>query len=102
MNDMEKVIKGLECCLIFDEDWFYHCDECPYRATEDERKVIDWCCHLEELRKDALELLKEQEPVEPQYEMICGDKVAFCGNCDTYLGSVKYCPTCGRPVKWDA
>lgn len=62
MVNREKVLKGLECCLVFDEDWLYHCDECPYRATEDERKVIDWCCHLEELRKDALELLKEQEP----------------------------------------
>lgn len=62
MPDRKKTIKGLECCLVSDEDWFYHCDECPYRATEDERKVIDLRCHLEELRSDALELLKEQEP----------------------------------------
>ena len=62
MSDREKVIKGMECCLVFGEDLLYKCDECPYRATEDERKVIDWRCHLKELRKDALELLKAQEP----------------------------------------
>lgn len=60
MPDREKVLKGLECCLVSEE--YYQCEKCPYRATEDERKVIDWCCHLGELRKDALELLKEQEP----------------------------------------
>lgn len=59
MSDREKVTKGLECCLISEDD--YKCDECPYRATEDERKAIDWRCHLEELRKDALKLLKGQE-----------------------------------------
>lgn len=63
MPDREKVINGLECCLEFCEHLVYKCDECPYRATEDERNVIDWRCHLKELRKDALELLKAQESI---------------------------------------
>ena len=103
MPDREKVIKGLKCCFGFDEDWFYHCGECPYRATEDERKVIDWCCHLEDLRSDALELLKGQEPVEPIPPTDESD-LWRCGNCNHQLFKCKhqrYCEMCGREVKWD-
>lgn len=49
MADREKVIKGLECCA-----YKKNCNECPYfkgNAT----------C-MDDKDKDALELLKEQEP----------------------------------------
>ena len=51
----EKVIQGLECCSK-DKD---HCNECPYYSEED-------CWQLE---RDALELLKEQEPVIQKVDM---------------------------------
>ena len=106
MPEREKVIKGLECCLIFDEDRIYQCDECPYRATEDERKVIDWCCHLEKLRSDALELLKGQEPVKPRKILPCITRPVgwyVCGHCGIRFLEKNdyYCPNCGRAVKWD-
>jgi len=57
MIDREKVIKGLECCILSDEEC--EClDECPYHddcwETDCELGYI--------LKKDALKLLKEQEP----------------------------------------
>lgn len=57
--------------------------------------------------KDAAELLKAQEPVEPHYKELAilgqWDSVPICGACGTIIGySVKYCPHCGREVQWNA
>ena len=52
MTDREKVIKGLECCTGY-------CDEetgCPYYGDEE-----PFDCE-ERLRRDAIALLKAQEP----------------------------------------
>ena len=55
MADREKVIKGLECCAI----GLYCPDEdCPY---EEAREAKDENC-IAMLARDALELLKAQEP----------------------------------------
>ena len=51
MTDREKVIKGLECCIIRHPDDKARCDECPYESA---------CCNR--LKIDALALLKAQEP----------------------------------------
>ncbi len=65
----------------------------------------------------ALVLLKEQEPVEPKirtsktsilFEEDCEISVAYCGCCGFAIDQPteggrgwKYCPECGREVKWD-
>ena len=59
------------------------------------------------------ELLKEQEPVEPKtHEIVVGISGAtrseyLCGDCGCGLvkndkWQTKFCPECGRGVKWDA
>ena len=53
MADLEKVIKGLECCIKRDPDDYLRCDECPYP---------DGSACTNRLKIDALELLKEHEP----------------------------------------
>ena len=53
MAELEKVIKGLECCKAIH---IYLCNECPYRDDD----VDDDNCK-ENLCADALELLKEGE-----------------------------------------
>ena len=65
MPDREKVIKGLECCTAFDGKGFPLCEECPY---EDEGT----CPELDVLHKDALELLKAQEPRVMTLEEVIG------------------------------
>ena len=56
MTDMEKVIKGLECCTKTIEDC--ECSEiCPY-----ETQCWDGTMYLD-LMRDALALLKDQEAV---------------------------------------
>ena len=98
MIDREKVIKGLECCRRFGD-----CEnQCPYFDELD-------CTQL--IKADTLELLKEQEPVQPRkvqrYIDYSDTAVNFidaydCGNCGAELpDNAKYCPTCGKAVKWD-
>lgn len=53
MADIEKVVTGLEKCIA-DE----YCDDCPYT---DDCFEIDEKPYGEQLMRDALELLKEQE-----------------------------------------
>ena len=54
--DREKVIKGLEYCIA-DE----YCDDCPYT---DDCFEIDDKPYGEQLMRDALALLKEQDETE--------------------------------------
>ena len=89
MADREKVVHALRVHKIAD------CDDCPYYK--------DKHCN-EHLIDDALELLKEQEPVKPTRTLSPeGNWWEDCGACDTVLLKwYTYCPNCGRKVKWDA
>lgn len=61
--------------------------------------------------RDAIELLEKQGPVEPK---LVGENIWTCGECGALLGweefsqcgleliKYKYCPECGKPVKWNA
>ena len=108
MADREKVIKGLECCFNphSENSCLCHCSECPYDSQDDN----NWTQHCQiKLNMDALKLLKEQEPVTykvvkageksyPFYDLVC----TGCGNKTGMRMDWKYCPGCGRVVKWDA
>jgi len=54
MTEQEKVIKGLECCYA--DGMVQNCEECPY-AEQD-----GTCYRIDPLLRDALALLKAQEP----------------------------------------
>lgn len=103
--DREKVIKGIDICLQR-----FHCGEyCPYYNYE---KI--GC--MEQLREDALALLKEQEAVklhtidtdEEQYSFwfVCGNcgwkiyKVVDDENCEDRK-QIYFCASCGRPISWE-
>ena len=106
--DREKVIKGLELCKIGFGDRCYE-TECPYYGQG---------C-TESLKNDILELLKEQEAVEPievfkkdtnchEYHCKrCGNKVGtILGGKHPILPGVKlsiehFCDVCGQAVKWE-
>ena len=107
MPDREKVIRALEmhasgiCNVLTTNGKEY----CPYWENTDNCMV--------QLLKDALELLKAQEPVKPIFDEL--DVSGACGNCGHALTyqkmfgenvlfeeQYKYCPECGRKVLWDA
>lgn len=101
MPDREKVIKGLEHCT---KDG---CRDCPYEKNCD---VFD-NAFSGTLVKDALELLKEQEPVKPVKTW----DTYLCGNCNRnvyheerdgclvlYEERYTYCPNCGKRLDWNA
>ena len=96
MVDREKVIKSLKIHV----NWETDCIGCSY--LEDGGKCIM------NLQNDALELLKEQEPV--LFKVTRHDKSypfwdSVCTGCGYKTSTVKnywkYCPVCGRKVKWD-
>lgn len=95
MTDMEKVVKGLECCAVGCRSG------CPYSDIDDCESML--CA-------DALALLKAQEAVKPVVDIDTWE----CGNCghtlehqellgDNVLFHEQYnfCPGCGRAVKWE-
>ena len=93
--DREKVIKGLKIC----SDVFLRCEQgCPYFNEIDPP-------YCNELKKDALALLlKEQEPVEPEVEVLNEvDRLYRCPKCHKHFfyRKQKYCDQCGQAVKWD-
>lgn len=105
MPDREKVIKGLECCMSGQPDGL-GCSRvpCPYNQFEDCEGI---------LHRDALALLKAQEPVKPIFDYD-GNDVWRCGNCHCNIfhpsrtdadenekNYRRFCFHCGRAVKWE-
>lgn len=94
MTDREKVIKGLECCVLRDPDDKRRCDDCPYRHPDG---VITNSPCVNGLMGNALSLLKEYVygtryvPVVRCYE--CqhwepenAEEFATCGHCRKQYG----------------
>ena len=98
MINQEKVLHGLDSCGFYNGmPNICEITECPYRD--------DKCGCVHELAHDASllisELLKAQEPLEPRRDSYLKWR---CGNCNTVVdkyGGDRYCPNCGRKVKWD-
>jgi len=94
MPDREKVIKWLE----IHTGLISSCEDgCPY-FIGDGRKCKD-------LLKDALSVLKEQEP---QLVLNIGDQISCksgsCPKCGKMLNTTcnkRYCGDCGQAVKWE-
>ena len=100
--DLGKVIMGLRCCTKVCEVQFCVGEGCPYALVPDD------CINV--LMSDALALLKAQEPVKPSEPDEYGTQ--YCGACGSAVGyelespvigciKYNYCPSCGKPVKWD-
>ena len=95
MNDLEKVINGLEWCVKED---IGACGKCPYDKNRPN-------CDIEMMR-DAIALLKaqEQEPINASIVDSDGGLMHWwvCGNCQAPINPEdRYCHECGRAVKWD-
>jgi hypothetical protein len=95
--DMEKVIKGLECC-INNERATPDCMGCPYA------EINGICTGLHKLHGDALALLKaqEQKPISASIVDSDGGLMHWwaCGNCQAPINPEdRFCHECGRPVK---
>ena len=92
MIDMEKVIKDLEHCLSSKLPHCYKCDR--YGDVTNDNL---WSCKTA-LMREALELLKEQEPRVPH---LIDWGIYECPVCKTRVDySYRYCKHCGQAVKW--
>ena len=103
MANIDKVIKGLEGIYRCVSPVNHTCGDCPYQDNhvECKRRALN----------DALNLLKDQEPVAPYVD---SEGITInCGNCGETVGyypagssvpdkKCVYCPECGRKVKWNA
>lgn len=103
MDKREKVIKGLECCLSGP----MQCEKCPYKTDVD--ISIPHC--VRDLRKNAIELLKAQEPVllenqhKPYGHFINTNSpwISRCPECGKKIDGkqTRFCKYCGQAVKWE-
>ena len=94
--DKENVINGLKCCS---SKGMSACasEKCPYYPDK-----YEWDECTSQLANDALELLKEQEPLVIHK---CGF-AATCPECNLSWmmwqpDHMRYCPYCGKAMKWD-
>lgn len=86
-----EIIKAIETCYTVG----HNCTECPLFAEDD--------CN-DKLMRDALELLKEQEPKLVRYTA----STVRCPNCNKQITTkgcihreINYCWKCGQAVKWN-
>lgn len=96
MPDIDKVLKGLECCKdCTNEEPFAKCKECPYNeisvSVQDCRAVLS---------ADALELMKRLRPVETEIEGGGSAWYLVCPECHAAIGAKdRYCRYCGQAIK---
>lgn len=113
---LETVLHALYGCSNVQSGFtgaVYVCPTCAY-GKDDGRP----CESLHPLLDDAFALLKAQEPVKPRERIYhffadryCYDvspRMVMCGACGEWLiensdviPRYKYCPQCGRKVKWE-
>lgn len=100
MIDREKVISAYECVITRGKS-VCECEKCDYH--------IDYStvffCDSPRVLTDVLAMLKEQDAVKPKTEHAIYDKGWWwyvCGSCGENVDRrFKYCPSCGRQVKWE-
>lgn len=91
MTDREKVINIYANCIINDKQC---CSDCYTGGPG-----LGIACRQQVLT-DALYLLKEQEPVEPELEGGGSSWWHVCGECHGMIDKNDlFCRHCGRPVK---
>lgn len=95
----EKVIKGLKWCMDEEHDCYIE-QGCPYE-NEGEGFGCKYALH-----RDALELLKAQEPVDaivvPNGIDRSGGWWYQCPSCKMEIKPRdRYCRNCGQAVKWE-
>jgi hypothetical protein len=95
MVDKEKVLVGLKSCA---DSTGALCRTCPYDFVHNENCMGD-------MARDALELLKEQEAVEPILKRKGKSKMYndyVCPVCDNEVVYGQcYCSECGKPFLWE-
>ena len=97
MADIEKVIKGLECCRI-NELRHINCADCPYYTDDDKGQM--WCSN--DVHNDAIELLKERVKTKVVFKQCDGSVETSCGNCGYELDKTySRCPKCQKELDWN-
>ena len=103
MIDREKVIKALECMKDSNKRCGNPCEETGacnyayYAVSPDGKPYYPFFCNQEKILNDALELLKKDDQ---QRDIKWGPPIRIeMGDID--FPEIKYCPWCGRMVKWE-
>lgn len=101
MAELEKVIKGLTECVAAGLETACPAD-CPYflKCFPD----VGLATPFMSLMADALSMLKEQEGVAPEVEVLNEiDRLYRCPKCHKcfFYEKQKYCDQCGQAVKWE-
>jgi len=96
MPDRGKVISAYECVITRGKS-VCECGKCDYHIKDS----AVFFCDNQRVLTDALALLKEQEAVEPK-PVHNSFRWFACGKCDCSITREdRFCPRCGRSVKWE-
>ena len=92
-SKLEKVIKGLE--ILINGCEYIHCDDCCFYIST---KPLRCGLREEQIKEDALALLKEQEAVKPRVSTA----EQRCGHCNKVIEMDGWitCPWCGKMIDW--
>ena len=96
MDDLEKVIKGLECCKNKTCDYARPDVVCPYIEWSGEYETSCYEC-TKRLAADALALLKAQEPLAVRETEL---NKCVCGNIINRYWHPEFCGFCGKKLVW--
>lgn len=96
MTDREKLLDGLNKIREFFEA------RADMAVGDGKLLLLNWA----NTARDALELLNEQEPIPCGEKIKAGDVMLDfyeCGHCKNAIRKPwRYCPFCGKEVKWNA
>ena len=93
IDKLIKVFKGLDYCSNSSKKCG---SDCPYFANA--------VCCIDEMQRDALELLKKQLKTKVVFMRNSdGSFQTECGNCGTYLDKAySRCPKCQKELDWNS
>lgn len=99
----KKVMRGLEAHVNPESCETCAGEDCPYYNEGGSFPILA-CSSI--LAADALDLLKEQEAVEPKLytpeDKTIWSSWHICGACEHPVDpGDKFCRECGRPIKWE-
>jgi len=99
MTDREVVITHLDDLRLF-ADVTVH----PVVSPGNWDVYSSLCDYIDQIKTEVEILLKEQEPVEPEVEVLNEiDRLYRCPKCHKcfFYEKQKYCDQCGQAVKWN-
>ena len=107
-KEHERLVKGGEVGMSATEKAINDLNVSKLMLCNSKMLTSEMCVRIGQAINGAIDLLKEQEPIQPTINeygkayCICGENVGIIPDSEN-LPKIrfKYCPECGRRIKWE-